>query len=353
MNERERVRHSLAFGRRGPGQGVAPWQIDFTSEIGTKLMKAFGLKEEVRAVRGKNVFFFNELQDFFGSHLWYIRSEAVDSLREAGPGVWVDEWGVKWDRSVDKDIGVPVNTAFEGYDLSKLRIPDPDDPARFEHIAPLLEASRDRYRIVKISRCLFEKAWSLVGMERFMVDLLENPDFVHEYLDRLADFALRLVKNLASFPIDGIRFSDDWAGQRGLLMSPKMWREFLRPRLKRMYDQAHRQGYGVFIHCCGDVTPLLDDLVEIGVDVFNPLQPEVMDVEKTVAAYAGRLAFYGGLSIQKTLPFGTPMDVEDEVRHRLGVAGEHGGFLLAPSHDMTPDIPVKNVEAMLGVLKGQ
>jgi hypothetical protein len=127
MNERERVKHCLAFGRGGAGPGPAPWQVDFTSEIGTKLMKAFGLKEDTRTVRGKNVFFFNELQDFFGSHLWYIRSEAVDSLREAGPGVWVDEWGVKWDRSVDKDIGVPVNTAFEGYDLSKLRIPDPDD----------------------------------------------------------------------------------------------------------------------------------------------------------------------------------------------------------------------------------
>jgi uroporphyrinogen decarboxylase len=327
--------------------------VDFTTEIGTKLMEAFGFKEADRRVRGANVYRFNKLNDYFGNHLCYLRSEAVDGMKPVRPGVFEDEWGVRWDRSVDKDIGVPVNRVLQARDLSLLRVPDTDDPARFEHFGPVLEANPGRYRIVKISRCLFERAWSLRGMEELLVDFVEDSAFVHELLDKLTEFCVKLVRNLSDFPIDGIRFSDDWGWQRGLLLSPAMWRRFLKPRLKRMYDRAHAQGYGVFIHSCGDVRAIMDDLVEIGVNVFNPIQPEVMDVETVLERYSGRLAFNGGLSIQKTLPFGTPAEVKREVESRLQTARAFGGFILAPSHDMTPDIPVRNVEAMLGVLKGQ
>jgi uroporphyrinogen decarboxylase len=267
--------------------------------------------------------------------------------------VFEDEWGVLWDRSEDKDIGVPVNRVLGRRDLGGLRDPDADDPARFEHFNPVLEANAGRYRIVKISRCLFERAWSLRGMEELMVDFVEAPSFAEELLDRVADFSVGIVKNLSAFPVDGVRFSDDWGWQRGLLLSPAMWRRFLKPRLKRMYDEAHARGLHVFIHSCGDVRAVMDDMVEIGVNVFNPIQPEVMDVHGTVKAYAGRLAFNGGLSIQQTLPFGAPADVRREVRSRLETARAFGGFILAPSHDMTPDIPVRNVEAMLDALRGQ
>jgi uroporphyrinogen decarboxylase len=349
VNCRERVRECIRFGR----PAIVPWHVDFTSEIGVKLVEAFGLKEADRWVRGVNVYRFNELNDYFGNHLCYLRGEAVDGLKPVRPGVFEDEWGVLWDRSVDRDIGVPLNRVLQARDLSQLRVPDADDPARFEHFGPLLEANPGRYRVAKISRCLFERAWSLRGMEELLVDFVEAPDFVHELLERLTDFCVRLVKNLSGFPIDGTRFSDDWGWQRGLLLSPVMWRRFLKPRLKRLYDQAHAQGYGVFIHSCGDVRSIMDDLVEIGVNVFNPIQPEVMEVREVVKAYSGRLAFYGGLSIQKTLPLGTPGEVRSEVESRLQTARDFGGFLPAPSHDMTPDIPVRNVEAMLGVLKGQ
>jgi uroporphyrinogen decarboxylase len=109
----------------------------------------------------------------------------------------------------------------------------------------------------------------------------------------------------------------------------------------------------VFIHSCGNVAPILDDLVEIGVNVFNPLQPETMDVETILARYAGRLAFYGGLSIQQTLPFGSAEEVREEVAGRLSLARRYGGYLIAPAHDMPPDVPPQNVQAMLEVLRAQ
>ena len=100
-------------------------------------------------------------------------------------------------------------------------------------------------------------------------------------------------------------------------MSPEIWRIFIKPYLKMMYDRAHMLGYDVFIHTCGDVTLLLEDLIEIGVDVFNPFQPEVMDIGNIIESYAGKLAFNGGISIQKTLPFGSTKEVRDEVMDRL------------------------------------
>ncbi|HET6487224.1 MAG TPA: uroporphyrinogen decarboxylase family protein, partial [Spirochaetia bacterium] len=176
---------------------------------------------------------------------------------------------------------------------------------------------------------------------------------VHRLMRVLCDFNLAVLRRFAAYPIDGVYFGDDWGSQRAMLMAPATWRRLVKPYLQEMYGQAHRQGWDVFIHCCGQVTPILDDLVEIGLNVFNPFQPEVMDIESLMKRYSRRLAFYGSLSIQRTLPFGTEDDVRREVRHRLSLARAHGGLILSPSHDMPPDVPVKNVLAMLGALRDQ
>jgi uroporphyrinogen decarboxylase len=224
---------------------------------------------------------------------------------------------------------------------------------RYAHFDALVSAGHNRFKVAKLSRCLFERAWSLRGMENLLIDFMENPSFVHELFGIIADFGLDIIESLKPFPIDAIRFSDDWGGQRGMLMSPDTWRSFIKPYMARLYAKAHERGYDVFIHCCGNILDILDDLVEIGVDVFNPIQPETMDVESVIGRYAGRLAFNGGLSIQQTLPFGTPSEVREEVENRIVLARKHGGYIVAPSHDMPPDIPVENIEAMRDVLFNQ
>jgi uroporphyrinogen decarboxylase len=349
MTARERVRRCIHF----QDVDVIPWQIDCTSEAAARILSRAKL---IRS-GGENAFgdaaTSKMLHDYLGSHLWYIRSEPVHGCEQVQSGMWRDEWNVVWDRRIDRDIGNPVNCVLEKRRLSGLKIPDPSNPERFSHFRPLIEMSDGRYIIVKISRCLFERAWSLRGMENLFIDFVENPDFVHELLDILADFAVDQVRALSPFPVDGIRFSDDWGGQRGLLMSPEMWREFLKPRLKRMYAQAHEQGYDVFIHSCGDISRILDDLTDIGVDVFNPLQPEVMDVEETIHRFSHRLSFNGGVSIQRTLPFESPDGVRREVEHRLELARRYGGFIPAPSHDMPYDVPFENIVSMVDTFKSQ
>ncbi len=349
MNEKQRIKDCIHFNE----VDKVPWQIDYTTEIARMLMDKLNLQKLNYTVLGKNIYQYNSLDDYFGNHLCYMRSNPVDSYQEIKPDIWKDEWGVIWDRRIDKDIGTPINIVLENMDLGKLKVPDPSDPSRYMHFKPIIKANSGRYFLVKVSRCLFERAWSMRGMKNLMTDFIINPSFVHELFEIITEFNLNILKNLVDYPIDGVRFSDDWGGQLGLLMSPETWRTFVKPYLKRMYYQAHLQGYDVFIHTCGNVTALLDDLIEIGVNVLNPFQPEAMDIENIISRYERRLAFNGGLSIQKTLPFGNTEEVKREVRDRLRLAKKYGGYIISPAHDMPPDIPFQNIHAMLEVFQTQ
>ena len=349
MNEKQRIKNCIQFRETDR----VPWQINYTTESAGKIINSLKFKELNHRVLGKNIFKYNPLDDYFGNHITNLRNRAVNSVKEVEPGIWSDEWGVLWDRRIDRDIGTPVNCLLDSMDLNQLKFPDPDDPSRYLHFNPAIEAGPHRYILVKFSYSLFERAWSLRGMENLMVDFIQNPSFVHELFNKITDFNLKIIDNLINFPVNGIYFGDDWGGQRGLLMSPGTWRAFIRPYLQKMYGRAHDKGYDVFIHSCGNITVILDDLIEIGVDVFNPFQPEAIDVEGIIEKYSGKLAFYGGLSIQKTLPFGKPEDVRKEVDSRLKLAGKFRGLILSPSHDMPPDIPMDNILAMLETIKNQ
>ncbi len=347
MNEKQRVKDCIAFKQTDK----IPWQIGYTTDLGSRIMEQLNLKEERCIVLGKNIYKYNSLDAYFGNHLAFIRNRAVNSLKEIQRGFFRDEWGVVWDRRIDRDIGTPVHPVLKTPNLKGLHLPDPDDKARYAHADPIIQTSSHRYILAKFSYSLFERAWSLRGMENLMTDFILNPAFVHDLFDTITEFNLAVLENLASFNIDGVYFGDDYGYQRGLLMSPDTWRVFIKPRLRRMYDKAHSQGRDVFIHSCGNITEILDDLSQIGVNVFNPFQPEVIDIERTIGKYSKKLAFYGGMSIQKTLPFGSADDVEWETRHRLELAKSFGGYIISPSHDMPPDIPLGNILTMHAMLR--
>jgi uroporphyrinogen decarboxylase len=136
-------------------------------------------------------------------------------------------------------------------------------------------------------------------------------------------------------------------------MGPDLWREFIAPRVARLYREAKSHGKYVFIHCCGQITGIFDDLIDFGVDCFNPLQPEVMDVLDIKRRYGDRLSFYGGISTQRMLPFGTVGDVRDEVGRLLRDLGEGGGYIASPAHAIPPDARPENVAEMIRILREQ
>jgi uroporphyrinogen decarboxylase len=313
-----------------------PWNIGLTKEALEKLEQRFGPRD---------------LESVLQNHFLRLGSD-IGFFTDLGQNRFRDVFGVVWDKTVDKDIGNPVNCllpdpALQGYDL-----PDPLEPRFFADIPEKIATYSDRFRVFQIGFSLWERAWTLRGWANLMLDFHDHPGFVHELLNAIADYNIVQVKEALKYDIDAVYFGDDWGMQRGLQMGPVIWRKFINPVLRRMYAVVHDAGKYVMIHSCGDVDELFDDLIAIGVDCFNPFQPEVMDVASLIHHYRGRLAFHGGLSTQRTLPYGSVEDVRTEVAHLLEL-GRDGGYIFAPAHDGEGDVPVENMLALIEVVQQQ
>jgi uroporphyrinogen decarboxylase len=194
---------------------------------------------------------------------------------------------------------------------------------------------------------LFERAWTLRGMENLFMDMIEAPSFVDELLDAICDYNVALAEQAVAFDIDAIHFGDDWGSQNGLMMGRELWERFLMPRLARQYAVGKKAGKFVTIHSCGKVQEVFPQLIEIGLDCFNPFQPEVMDPCEMKRLYGDRLSFWGGISTQKLLPYGTPDEVRREVRRMKAEVGRAGGYILAPAHAIPGDARPENILALI------
>jgi uroporphyrinogen decarboxylase len=313
-----------------------PWNIGLTQEARAKLEQHLGPRD---------------LEDLLQNHFLRLGSD-IGFFTDLGHNRFEDVFGVIWDRSVDHDIGIPANVVLPEPTLRDYRFPNPLDPRFFAGLPDRIERYGDRFRVFQIGFSLWERAWTLRGWPNLMFDLHDHPGFVTELLDAIADYNIVQVEEALKYDIDAVYFGDDWGMQRGLQMGPVLWRKFIYPVLKRMYAVVHDAGRYVMIHSCGDVDGLFDDLIAIGVDCFNPFQPEVMDVESLISRYRGRLAFHGGLSTQRTLPYGSVEDVRAEVE-RLLELGREGGYIFAPAHDVEGDVPVENILAFLEAIQQQ
>jgi uroporphyrinogen decarboxylase len=237
-------------------------------------------------------------------------------------------------------------------DISGYTFPDPLDPRFFEDIPGKLEKHGHRFRLFCLGFSLYERAWTLRGMTNLLMDFIDNPTFVHELFNTIADYNIAQVRKALTYDIDAVYFGDDWGQQAGLIMGYDLWKEFMYPVLKRMYSEVKKAGKYVFIHSCGDVDELFDDLVELQLDCFNPFQPEVMDTAALYEQYHGRLSFWGGLSTQRTLPYGTVEEVRTETR-RLIEMGRRGSYILSPAHAVESDVPLENMLAFIEEVRKQ
>ncbi|MBI5835212.1 MAG: uroporphyrinogen-III decarboxylase [Armatimonadetes bacterium] len=199
---------------------------------------------------------------------------------------------------------------------------------------------------------VFTDATELVGMAEFFEKMYTHPEVMQAVLDRVADFYYELATRCFEAAADAFEiffFGDDFGTQESLIISPKAWREFCKPNIRRFVELGHQADLEVMFHSCGAVTSILDDLVDLGLDALNPIQPAAkgMDLARLKADYGAHLTFHGALDHQHILPFGTPDEVRAEVRRVLDIMAPGGGFCLAPSHDLLLDeFPPENIVAM-------
>lgn len=290
-----------------------------------------------------------------GNCFQFINLDGFDQVKELEPDIVEDYFGVVWNRKVDKDIGVEVGHQITDDTIDDYVFPDPYSDVLFGGLEQkIIDAkAKDRVVVGNYGFSLFERAWTLYGMENLLMAMMVDKDLANKLFDRILEYNLKLITKACTYDIDGMRFGDDWGMQKGLIMGPELWREFIKPRIREMYKIVKDSGKFVMIHSCGQVTELFPDLIEVGVDIFNPFQPEVMDVAEVKRLYGDRLSFYGGISLQKVLTFGTPDEVRAETRRMIDLMGKGGGYIASPSHDITGDVSAENIATMIEVMQNQ
>jgi len=197
-----------------------------------------------------------------------------------------------------------------------------------------------------------EKAQFARGLENFLADMAGDPEFTRKILAQIIRKNLAAIDNVAGLDeVDGILLGSDWGTQRDLLISYDMWKEYIAPGEKQMYDLIRENGKDVWIHSCGNIEKIIPDLIELGVSVLNPIQPECMDIYKIKERYGNDLTFWGGISTQRTLPNGTPQEVAAETRTVIEAMRKGGGYITSSSQEIQDDVPFENLCALIDTAK--
>ena len=292
--------------------------------------------------------FFNKYDGYLHyAQYWGYPTELPDKKEH-----FKDDFGVNWNRSgVDKDIGVVDNPVISEPDISLYPTPYLNEKKIREECENLLKTKGDKFCFVGIGFSMFERLWSYLGMEDALIYMITDKEFVHELLDKICEFNLKVIDIFNEYPFDGIYFGDDWGQQRGMIMGAPLWREFIKPRMAKMYARAKKNGKFVLQHSCGDIQEIFEDLIEIGLDCYQTVQPEIYNLTEIKEKYGDRLAFWGTISTQQDLTNKTPEELKEIIKKTVAIMKKGGGFILAPTHAIPQDVPPENVIAMLNEFK--
>jgi len=350
MSPRERILTTLSH--KEPDK--VPKYIRFTPQMKIKVKEKIGTYnyEDYFGIEIRRVGFrpAKKLPDF---------SVYYDFLPE---NTCFDDWGIPYVAGSDYHI------KREFYPMAKFKTkeeildypwPDFMAPYRHRHLEGEVKKLHDRGyavigRLTEISGgFIFETAWQLRGMDNLFVDFYDNPEFATTLLDKITEITAQVSIRFAEAGVDILWLADDIGMQDTMLMSPSMWRRWLKPRLKYVIDSAKKVNPKLFIfyHSDGFIEPLIEDLIEIGIDILNPVQPECMDPVKLKKLYGERLSFFGTIGVQTVMPFGTCEDVRQNVKEMIEKVGKGGGFIVAPTHFVGTQVPWENVEAFFNAVE--
>jgi uroporphyrinogen decarboxylase len=351
MKPRERV--ELALNHEQPDR--CPMQISFTPEFAERL------REDMRLNRGKlhnphgggNTYQLERSlgQDMLLTSVGWANSYYMDDQ------AYIDEWGVGWDvQPYETPFGVGHYTEIVSHPLAEddaidsYEAPDPNRPELYQASQQMIDQFKGEYWIVGVTvTTIFETAWALRGLEKMLMDMSMNPDLAHRILDIPYQYHLTAAKKLVEMGVDMVWTGDDVGMQEDMLISPAMWRQYFKPRMATFIAElkAINPDVKVAYHTDGNVERIIPELIEIGLDVLNPVQPACMDPAELKKKYGQQLCFWGTIDEQHTLPFGSSQDVQEEVIQRLKTIGSGGGLVIAPTHHVQLDTPLENFWALV------
>lgn len=240
----------------------------------------------------------------------------------------VSEFGFHWERE-DGTMGQPRQALIGDWDeLDGLTFPDPKADYRFSHAREIMDRYGEKYYAANLSLTGFTVMTFLRGFEDTLIDLTVEPENLARLADRVFGFEEDVIRQLKPRGFHAAAFFDDWGTQNSLMISPKTWREFFKPRYKKQFDLCHAQGLDVYFHSCGYIADIIDDLIEIGVDILNLSQPNIFDVEKLGAQYRGKICFMCPVSYQTTSLTGTREEIFAEAKRLMNNLTVHGGGLI-------------------------
>ena len=319
-----------------------PYQVNFTGQSHDRVAQYLGI---------------SDFEETLGVHMELASVTGPAVAKEVEKELFLDEFNILWDRrGAGKDIGMMAKIKLREPDLAGLSdVPAPNEQFIRATVEKLLARKNDTFKVGRISMAMFERAWSLRGIENFLADMLLEPAFAEALLDYIMEYDLKILDIFCEYSeLDGVYFGDDWGQQTpGLMMGPATWRKFIKPRMAKLYAKVKNAGKAVIQHSCGDNTEIFPDLIEIGLDVYNTFQPEIYDIHNIKDKYGRNLTIWGGISTQVLLPYATPEEVKKETANLIRVLGKGGGYIAGPTHWIPGDVPPENIMAMLEVLRHQ
>lgn len=360
MNSRERVKTALT--RSGVPDRV-PLQFDLCRALTDAFGEKYGIPIHYTTSYFEDVTYrisANELRTAMGSDCVIVGGSLPRGYSHPVPkeGQIINEFGMLMEQGplYMQTIEAPLAEASTVQDVLNHPMPDPYAEGRFDDAKKYVEMYKDEYFIIgDLELTMFEMSWHMVGLEKFMIDMAMGEDYIEALIDRVKEFSLGIAKQLVEIGVDAIWFGDDFGAQNGMLISPNMWRQIFKPRYAELWQEVRNMDPDMIIayHTDGAVAPILADLAEIGMDVFNPVQPNVPGHEPQALKdqFGERFAFWGAIDQQYLLPQGTPAEIEADVAEKIRILGAGGGYMCAPAHIIQADVSLENVEAFISAVK--
>jgi uroporphyrinogen decarboxylase len=334
INRKERVLNAINKVK----QDILPTQIDYTPEM----------KKRIRGFLKITGTLVDEELD---NHIKYFLFDDKTTIDKVN-GIRYDIWGVGWDTTLTEGYHIRHHPLSESDDLLKYKFPEPKDDLISDLKRIETGVKKEYFILFDQGWTLFERSWLLRGYENTLTDFYCREKEINYLLDGITDFHIGMAEKIINTTAaDGVYTGDDFGTQRGLMISPETWRKFFKKRYKKIWEIYKKNKLSVFHHSCGNIIAIIPDLIEIGLDVLSPIQPEAMDINLLSEKFGEHLTFFGGISTQKTLPFGSPSDVRKEIIDRIKVLGRNCGYIISPSHEITSDCRTENFLKLLDTFR--